>query len=472
MKKLLCFLLASLLILGCFGCTQSESSSGTTPDTTAAFRVGYGRKDITPIDLVPLAGFGNSFNRISKGALDYLYVTCVAIADSEGNTVLLMSEDLLLSAFAVEARKQISTATGLPLENVMLAATHTHSAPDQASSDPVIATWKLRYFEQCVKAAQEALADLSPAEISIGNTDVEGLNFIRHYLLNDGTYAGDNFGNWSSGIKDYAEPNDPQMQLIRFTRAAEDKKDVLMMNWQAHPCITGGNEKFDISADFIGSTRSYVEQQSDVNFVYFTGAAGNENCSSRIVAETPTKDNKEFGKLLGDWVLKVMENMEPVQSGPVKVKHIPFVGQIDKTMQDKLTQAKEVAALMVATDQITANAKAVEYGFSSCFHANAVVSRASMGDTQTINAYAISVGDISFITAPYEMFATHGMQIKENTPFKTTFVITLANSYLGYIPSDLAYDYGCYESHTGRFARGTGNELAAAYLDALNELKQ
>ena len=478
MKKLLCILLAAIMVCGCLGCSQSNTeqapASNAAAETTgnaAKLQVGYGRKDITPMDPVPLAGYGNSFNRISKGALDYLYVTCVAIADGEGNTVLLLSEDLLLPTFSPEARQQISTATGIPLENIVQASTHTHSAPDQASTDPAIATWKVRYLSQCVKAAEEALADLSPAEISVGSTNVEGLNFVRHYLLNDGTYAGDNFGDWSSGIKDYADVKDTQMQLIRFTRAAEDKKDVVMANWQAHACVTGGNEKYDISADFIGSTRAYVEQQADVNFIYFSGAGGNLNSFSRIAADTPTKDNKEYGMQLGNYALDVMKNMTPVQSGAVKVKITPFVGQVDKTFQDKLTQAKEVVDLMEAAGQLTANVKAVEYGFSSCFHAQAVVRRSSMSDTQTFDLCTISVGDISFVAAPYEMFAVHGMHIKENSPFQSTFVLTCANAYVGYLPTNEAYDYGCYESHSGRYVRGTGDELAEAFVTALTELK-
>lgn len=483
MKKILCTLMAVLMVCGCFGCSSSEpttqadteaspTAAQTTPAPTAALQVGYGRKDINPLDPVPLAGYGNTFNRISVDTLDNLYVTCVAIADAEGNTVLLLTQDLINSSLSEEVRAQISSATGLSKDHIMLAATHTHSAPDQGSTNSAVVSWKTRYVSQCVKAAEAALEDLSSAEISVAKTETEGLNFVRHYLMNDGTYAGDNFGVWTSGTKDHAEENDPGMQLIRFTRNAEDKKDVLLVNWQAHPCKTGGNDKTDISADFIGSTRAYVEQQADVNFAYFTGAAGNQNASSRIAAEAPTQDNKEFGKLLGDYVLKAMENMEAVASGSLQVKHVPFEGQIDMTMQDKLVEAREVYELQLATDQLTANALAQKYGFSSCHHARAILNRSAMGKSQVINTYVISVGDISFVTAPYEMFAAHGVYIKDNSPFSSTFIISCANGSMGYIPTNLAYDYGCYESHTGRFARGTGDELAESFVSALNELKK
>lgn len=446
-----------------------QNPNGT--EATASFQVGYGRKVITPETPVPLAGYGNNFNRISKNVLDDLYVTCTAIRDNNGNTVLLLSQDLINSSLQERVRSRISQVTGIPVSNIILAATHTHSAPDQSSGLTAIADWKLGYIEQCANAAQEAIEDLSAAYISVGSTQTEGLNFVRHYLMKDGTYAGDNFGVWTSGIKAYAEENDPELQVILFHRTATDKQDVLLTNWQAHPCKTGGNEKYDISADFVGSTRSYVEQERDVLFAYFTGAAGNQNASSRITKENPTTDNTAYGKLLGGYVLKAMENLETVKSGSVQVSQTSFTGTIDQSMQDKLDQAKEVVDLMKAEGQIAANNLAREYGFSSCFHAQAVVNRAGLGKSQQIEINAIRVGDISFVTAPYEMFAAHGSYIKENTPYKMTFVLTCSNGAMGYIPTNLAYDYGCYESHTGWFVRGTGDTLAQTFVNMLEQLK-
>ena len=69
------------------------------------------------------------------------------------------------------------------------------------------------------------------------------------------------------------------------------------------------------------------------------------------------------------------------------------------------------------------------------------------------------------------MFASHGASIKANSPFDTTFVITCCNGGNGYIPTQQAHDYGCYESHTGRFIPGTGEELVKVLGESLTELK-
>ena len=51
------------------------------------FTVGYARTDITPSESVPLAGYGNTMQRLSQGVLDPLYATCIAITAGE-NTLL------------------------------------------------------------------------------------------------------------------------------------------------------------------------------------------------------------------------------------------------------------------------------------------------------------------------------------------------------------------------------------------------
>ena len=41
----------------------------------------------------------------------------------------------------------------------------------------------------------------------------------------------------------------------------------------------------------------------------------------------------------------------------------------------------------------------------------------------------------------------------------------------GYIPSQEAFDYGCYESYVSKVAPGTGEELVEEYLKMLSNLK-
>ena len=108
-----------------------------------------------------------------------------------------------------------------------------------------------------------------------------------------------------------------------------------------------------------------------------------------------------------------------------------------------------------------------QYGFTSSYQARAIRSRAAMSMTTQLEVNAFSIGGIGFTTGTYEMFSTHGLYVKENSPFDVTFLIT-GNS--GYIPTPEAYDYRSYEADTGMFAKGTGEKLVTDYLKLLNEL--
>ena len=202
MKKLTAFMLATTMLLGLCGCQGNSEEP-----QQAEFSVGFGRVDITPNDLgLPLGGYGQTDKRLHTNVLDPLYVSAVAITGTNGETLMLMSIDLSRSSMHDAVRKLINQELGIPYENIMLCATHTHSAPDPGNSK--CASYIPSVQMQAVQAAKQALEDRAPATISIGRTETEGVNFIRHYVMNDGTFAGANFGSFTSGIKGYAEDND------------------------------------------------------------------------------------------------------------------------------------------------------------------------------------------------------------------------------------------------------------------------
>ena len=469
MKRMICIILTAVLTLSLCACAPSGETA-QTPEN--GFRVGYARENITPEDPTALGGYGNASKRLSTGYLDYLYVTCVAITDDQDNTFMLISQDVIRSSQYKAVRAEVKKATGLPEENIMVASTHTHSSPDPDSKHASIGAWDSLYKSAIGKAAAAAMEDRSPAEISIGKKVVEDMNFVRHYLMSDGSYAGSNFGTFENlTIVDHSEEKDPGLQVIRFTRPAEDKQDIILVNWQAHPCFTGGTNETVLSADFIGTTRAHVEKQTGELFMYFTGAAGNQNTVSKIEGEAPQRDYTQYGQELGDHIIDVLGNMTAVSSGEIKNTEYYFDAKVYHEWEDKIEQAREVVALFQSTDRTTGNRLAREYGFNSVYHCNGVISRASFGETYGFNINVLTMGELSFIFAPYEMFAVHANYIKENTPYDMTFVVTCSNGSNGYIPSKLAHEYGCYERDIGRYTPETGDELAAKYVELLKEHK-
>lgn len=141
--------------------------------------------------------------------------------------------------------------------------------------------------------------------------------------------------------------------------------------------------------------------------------------------------------------------------------------QIDHSWDHMLSQANEVYDLWKSVDDKAAMEVGKNYDFTSVFQARAIRDRAAMGMSAELELNAFSVGGVGFTTGTYEMFCEQGTFIKENSPFPITFVIT-GNS--GYIPSDAAFNYRCYEADTGFYARGTAELLVDNYLEMLQQI--
>jgi len=440
MNRFIIMLLCVVLTIGVFAGCQSTESTPTQAPTAAptepkevAVEVGYGRVAISPDFEIPMRGYGDSSTRYSTNGTDPdapVYTTCVAFRDEEGNTILLYHNDTIGSGADTydSIREAVSAATGVPFDHIMTSGTHTHHNIDfTLSSRPEVKQYAELMKNWMVEAAKTAIADLKPAKMYTAKTpELENLNFVRHYLMKDGTYAGDNFGNKSSGYKAHQSDADSVMQLIKFTR--EGGKDVVLVNWQSHPHRDGGDYN-TLSSNIVGIMRNELEGRLDCNFAYFTGASGNVNPKSKFPWENITANYKEQGKALADAAVSAAAGFAQVRTGKLQLVENIFTAE-----------PKEGAA-----------------------------------SAPDLPLYAFAIGEVAFVTAPYEMFDGNGKQIKQGSPYATTFVITCANDSLSYMPTYESYEYDGMLSYGGsrcKYARGTGEILAEEFVKMLNQLHE
>lgn len=479
MKRVIACILMVVLSLSLFGCqdkaTQSEATAGApTGADSGTFRVGYARVDVTPDFSVPLNGYGNIETRMSTGFLDRVYATCIAITDERDETVLLYTYDMASAdpKFLITLRTSVSQKTGVPQENIMLTASHSHSAPAVGSSKVAVQSKYDRQLAQWMTAIGiEAMEDRKQAQMQIGSIQIEGQSFVRHYQLSDGSSVGyasmvNNNAVAHQGIGDYT------MQLVRFTR--EEDKDVLLANWQCHPHRTGGSSKYDISADIVGVLRDTLEEKLDCDFAYIQGAAGNMNPTSLLPSETVAESYIEQGRQIAQFVIDAGEAVyTQVQTGNVEVLRKDLEVKVDHSEDYLLPYALEVQAVWTATnDRAKAEELGKPNGIRSPYHAGRIVANNKLGPTDIMELNAISIGDVAIVTAGYEMFSANGMYIKENSPYKMTIIMGYGNDNNTYIPSIDSFEYEAYENDQTRYEAGTGEMLAQTLVQMLNDLKQ
>lgn len=473
MKRLFALIPAAAMLLGLGACGEAVVKESTlqTEAAASAFKVGYGKADITPQDPVPMQGYGDDLSRISTGLATYIEVGCVAVTDEQGETLLFLVADLseaskVVAVLAIEA---IAEQLGVPADHIIISGTHTHNSVSVGStSHPAIVKYNNYFVQQCVEAARLALEDRKPAQAYAGSAYPERLNFVRRYIMDDGSLTCDGTPGTGTAVVAYESEADNEMQLLKFVR--EGQKDILVVNFQAHPHLEGKSNS--ISGQNVSAFRAEVEKELGAHCLYWQGAAGNLRSDSRFPDQIRTKDRQEYARLLCGYVRDVYDSLEPIATGDITVVRTEYQARVNHAYDHLVDAAQEVKAFAdsgVSSEE--AKAFAVSKGFNSQHQAKRIIANASLAETQPVTLVAFSFGQIGGVVCGYEMFDTNGMFIKNNSPFERTFIVGYAHPVFGgYIPTAASFANGGYEVDNGTFASGTGEELADAFVELLNEM--
>jgi len=474
MKKIISVILAVIMLLGLCACGASSGETAATGQSVknGGFRVGYARVDVTPRESVPMSGYGNSLERMSTGMYSYLYLNILALDDGS-QTMLLMSIDYgwFPAVLASPIMDGIEKKYGIPKDNILMQGTHTHAAMDADLAEvQAVADTNSRTIASTIEAVGEALEDLKPAEIYVGTVETKNMNFVRRYIMDDGSLIGDNFPGTGKEIVAHETEVDNDLQMMKFVR--EGGKDILVTNFQAHPQIETRSTNISGQAPYF--IRDAVEKRLGILTTHWQGAAGNINSMSRIGSEMRTTDRVEYGELMADYVEEAYNTLEKVESGPIHVTHKFVELTINHTQDHLVPVASQVVNEWKKTNNSSQSMKLAEgTEIRSVYHANAIISKAGAGKTKKLEIAAFSFGDVGGVVVPYEMFDTSGMQIKDGSPFKKTFIFGYAFPGGGsYIPDEKAFDNEGYETNQCRFVRGTAEQLVGEYLNMLKEMKK
>lgn len=480
MKRCISVLLLIVLVVGLVGCTKESEQQAQAGEPTE-FSVGYCRVNITPEERVALGGYSNPAFRTLENILDDMYATAVAFSDGLGNTVIMINTDLLRSYqnYNPETAARIEEATGVPAEQVIITCNHSHSVPDLSYDAPETERYRNMVYDRIVQAAIDAMADRKPAALYTGSIEAEGLNFVRHYWA-ENIYTGervmitDNFGDaTNTKYVGHAAEADPTLHMIRIVR--EGCKDILFVNWRAHPHWTGGSTVYDLSSDFVGPFRDALEEMSGADVVYFQGAAGNINEKSRINEENKSTDYHAHGYYLAEYAYECYQNnLTEADSGEIKFIHVDYMGTIrEKPDYALVVKAKEVSAIFSQTGSSAQALNGVDRSLiHSVYHASALTGHYTRtAEAGKINMNAVSIGDaIGFVTYPGEAYDTIAANVEAQSPFDFTVFLGYAQEHIGYLPNELAWEYGSYEVDITRFAKGVDKDVEAQYLTMLEEL--
>ncbi len=427
----------------------------------AEFRAGAAVGDITPTKW-PVYLVGSFSERGAEKAWDPLSARALVLDDGKTRLAIVIVDSCLIPRTLFdEAKQRASKVTGIRSDRMLMAATHTHSAP--ASLDRIVAKASDEYLDVLkrgiVEAVSQANANLEPAEIGWGQVDVPEHVHNRRWHMKPGGIVPNPFGETTDQVRMNpprgrgllerpAGLTDPQVSFISV-RAKGGRPIALLANYSLH--YVGGVPAGGVSADYFGEFAKQIKQriatEEDDSRPPFVGVMSNGTSGdvNNINFRNPQPRKKPFEQIryvagsVADEVLQVYKKTKHRESTTLAMAQRELSLGIRKPTAEQLARAKRFLA---EPDESKLPPRAKAY-------ARFALELAKMSPTEDIVLQAIRVGDVGIASIPCEVFAEIGIDIKDRSPLKGTFTIELANGWNRYLPTPRQHRLGGYETWLG-----------------------
>ncbi|MEA3225279.1 MAG: neutral/alkaline non-lysosomal ceramidase N-terminal domain-containing protein [Planctomycetota bacterium] len=451
---------------------QKKTSHGASVKT-AKLTAGVAVTDITPPIGYRMSGYFRE--RPSTGTSNPLRAKAVVLRQGDESAALVSCDIIGLSPdVSARARKRASEATGIPAENILLAATHSHTGPlyfgalrkyfhDQAvaehGSDPYEKVdYPARLVRRIAEAITRANAAAKPIRLEAGSAEQQGLAFNRRFHMKNGTVRF-NPGVLNPDIVRVAGPIDPEVGIVFFRRAETGDNIAALVNFALHLDTVGGSE---YAADY----PFYVEQSlrdkygKDLTLLYGTGTCGDINHIDVTKRERLKTDY--IGKTLADTVIAKAQSLKAVAEPALAVRSETVEVPLQRYGPEKIAWARENIK-KVGTKELSFLEQVEAYKIL------AIEMRHSRTIPIEVQVFRLS-RDVAVVGLPGEVFVDLGLAIKRASPFTHTLVIELCQDAPGYIPTKKAFAEGSYETVNSQIAPGGGEKMVEAAIRLLKEL--
>jgi hypothetical protein len=393
-------------------------------DGVAGFRAAIAVRVVTPDPLLPVVGGIGPSHSVTRKEGD-LTVRAL-VFEEETNRVAIVSSDFL-GFPALLGNKVRAMVQGIPAQNILIGATHTHSAPDcygfpdgkgGTSSDP-------KYLEmvcrRMAEAINQALADLQPAQVRIATGPAKGKIAFNYYA---------------------EQLYDPRCHVIQALDAS-GKPIATLVNYAIHPEVLGSGEGI-CSPDLVGPLYDEIAAKGGGTGIFMNSAQG-----GMVTADNRLENGRDartweecrrIGALLADEALRIVKSA-PAQSAP------------------KLFCASRPLTLPVDSPGMRALIKQMP-GFDP-----------AVADRVVTQLNVVNLGNAQILTIPGEALPNIGYYLKRKMHGEHNLLFGLTNDAFGYILTKEDFDSFERYAYVSRTSLGerTGEILVEEALKFVND---
>lgn len=455
----------------------------------SVFQAGASTSEITPFLGASIVGNYNS--PPATYIHDPLNVRTLALDDGKQKLIFVIVDNVSVKQEVFDAAKQIvERDLEIPGENIMMAATHTHSGVGLRGQGTKRKDWGLDLefddyqifvVKRIVDGVKVALENMAPAKIAFGSVDVEEHVFNRRWIMKDSVLN-------PLGLKDIAKMNpghskdlvrpagpvDPEVSFIAV-ESIEGNPIALLANYSLH--YVGGVPKGHISADYFAAFANRMGEllETGTNTPAFVGFMTNGTSGD--------VNNNDYSRPSSGKTWLPYEKIQYVANDIAQKVHQKYQ-ELNFETDVRLRSAQSEMTLNVrrASPEILRNVAMVRDNKSAeplFHHLEKTYARwifqmeADYPDSVQVILQSFAINDIGITSLPFEAFAQIGLDIKAQSPFKNTFTIELANGSYGYLPTPAQHKLGGYESWLGanQVQEDASDKITEQLIKHLQQLK-
>ncbi len=365
----------------------------STLNAVAELRAGIAARTVNPDPLLPVSGGVGPSHPVKQRKGD---LTVRALVLEQGGTsVAIVSADFL--GFPAMLGNQVRAAVKeIPAQNILIGATHTHSAPDcYGFPDGSGGTARdEKYLEMvCTRMAEaihQAATNLQPVQLRIATGEAKGKIAYNYYA---------------------EQLYDPRCHVIQALDAS-GKPLATLVNYAIHPEVLGNGAGI-CSPDLVGPLYERVAERGGGTAIFMNSAQG-----GMVTADNRQPGGREartweecqrIGRLLADEALRIIRDVPEQESPKLYCAARPLTLPVDSPLMRALLKTLPGSPGGDAT-------------------------------SVTTQLNLVNLGNAQILTIPGEALPNIGYYLKRKMRGEHNLLFGLTNDAFGYILTKEDYD--------------------------------
>lgn len=411
------------------------------------FKVGIYEKEITPLLGCSMRGYFNL--RQVSNVKDKTYVKAVAITSGDSTAIFIAIDAPCFNSETYDAvRNRASKLTGISIDNIMVAPTHSHTGGPSfvgqyEGADDNIDKIQLDWLENaCADVAYLAYVKQVEAKIMLTSCEVKGISYVRNYLLKSGIVR-TNPGRLNPEIVEpFGEP-DYRVPVL-FFKSLDGEDLGMMYSFGCHQDCVDGTE---ISGDYSSIVAKRMKEKFGYDFVsiYFSGTAGNVNHFNVKVEKDAPDHYVMMGNTVANAIISALPNLKEID------------GDIKIAVTKKVYETRVPTLEEVENSRVEMNKVEIPFGVKLDASApvelfNALTARSAYRFAMSAKKYSeiymqvFKIADLYIFAFAGEVFTQFGKKIMDIFGKENCFFTTLTNQATFYVPPKECYLPHLYES--------------------------